>query len=339
VDTDFDILIIKYLDGSASQEEKIHLEEWLKAAEENRALFSEIRTIWMSSEVELASSLQTEIELEKLRGSIKGLISREKTKLGLSGKSRFTDIPLFYKLTQIAAVLLIVLNIFYFFFAQQKPEVLPAKNRLLTAEGSKGRFILPDSTVVWLNSGSVLEYADNFSDNDRNVLVKGEAYFDVRRNEDMPFIVDAGKMQVKVLGTRFLVQNYENHKSEEVILHEGSVEVGIKGSGNMLLAEDQRISFFKADASIRRDTVNTQNYISWINEKLVLDNMALADIIINLERWYNVKIECPEKLSKSVRMSFTVYRESLTEILTSMQLVSPISYRWDEDDTIYISRK
>jgi len=212
---------------------------------------------------------------------------------------------------------------------------------LLTANGSKGRFVLPDSTVVWLNSNSLLEYPETFSASAREVSLSGEAYFEVRRNEQLPFRVQAGEMKVEVLGTRFIVDNYQRKSGVEAVLVEGSVKIaGCKMNHSVVLTPGQLINYDKKSERTKVQMVNTDDYISWIQNELTFDNDKLADIIINLNKWYGVDIECPSDFAEKVFMSFSVRSgEELEEILKAMTLVAPIRYYWENGVLHILPRK
>ena len=198
---DINEVIIRFLDGTATGEEKVFLFNWLKQSEKNRNEFSEVRDLWLLGNTIATDDLETEIARERYKNRI------QSTESGLR-KNRFVFRKHFVPFLRVAAVFLMLFtvgSVFYYWGSSSVPKQPDVMNRLLTANGSKGRFVLPDSTVVWLNSNSLLEYPETFSSSAREVSLSGEAYFEVRRNEKLPFRVQAGEMKVEVLGTRFIV--------------------------------------------------------------------------------------------------------------------------------------
>lgn len=326
---DINEVIIRFLDGSATTKEKSDLLDWLKQSEENRNDFSEVRDLWLLGNTMATDDIETEIALSHFKERIQ-TAKTEYPKKNLSFQIQTN------RFLRVAAVLFILLSVgftSYYLGSRSIEEESTVMNRLLTANGSKGRFVLPDSTVVWLNSNSLLEYPETFTASAREVRLSGEAYFEVQRNEKLPFRVHAGEMEIEVLGTRFIVGNYQRESAVEAVLVEGSVKVaGCQMNHSVVLTPGQLISYNKSTANVDVQMVNAADYISWIQNDLTFDNNKLADIIINLEKWYGVDIVCSPDFAKSVSMSFSVRNgESLEDILRAMTLVAPIQYNWEQD--------
>ena len=156
---------------------------------------------------------------------------------------------------------------------------------LVTAENSKGRFTLPDGSVVWLNADSRLAYSDRFTaSGNRAVRLEGEAFFDVKRDTLRPFEVEMGKLRVKVLGTRFTASHMPAFNTEEVTLLSGKVEVsGYRADQSVVLTPDQSCSYDAGSGAVAVRNVAASNYCSWTGNSIIFDNMTLADIAVNLE--------------------------------------------------------
>ena len=191
---EIDRLILKYLEGEASKDEKIALYRWIELSEENKTHFKEAQELWLSTQAILAPKEDTEKALQRFRSKIKNYNRRGKT---------FRK-PLYY-ITQCAAIIVILLGLYYFFTRESNSEQYACVEMAI---GNKGCITLPDSTVVWLNSGSKLTYPSRFSDKKRKVRLNGQAYFKVFHKEDQPFVVETNDMDIKVLGTSFVVKNY-----------------------------------------------------------------------------------------------------------------------------------
>ena len=167
---EIDRLILKYLEGEASKDEKIELYRWIELSEENKTHFKEAQELWLSTQAILAPKEDTEKALRRFRSKIKNYNRRGKT---------FRK-PLYY-ITQCAATIVILLGLYYFFTRESNPEQYACVEMAI---GNKGCITLPDSTVVWLNSGSKLTYPSRFSDKKRKVRLNGQAYFKVFHKED-----------------------------------------------------------------------------------------------------------------------------------------------------------
>lgn len=320
---DINEVIIRFLDGSATRHEKDFLLDWLKQSDQNKDDFSQIRDLWLLSNATSKDDEETEMALDKLKRKI---LRTEKKKNIFS--------PFVYQIMKIAAVFIMLFIVGYssFYWGEKSTESNTViLNRLLTAKGGKGRFILPDSTVVWLNSNTILEYPETFSASVREVHLEGQAYFEVKKNKKKPFKVHAGEMEVEVLGTHFTVENYQ-HKSElEAVLVEGSIKIsGCNMSHSVVLTPGELISYNKKSERTDIQVIDTDNYTNWMHDRMTFDNSKLSDIIINLEKWFITEIECDPDFSQNVSMSFSVQNgETLDDILKAMDFVLPIEYYWE----------
>lgn len=188
---------------------------------------------------------------------------------------------------------------------------------LVTAENSKGRFTLPDGSVVWLNADSRLAYSNRFVDSEkREVRLEGEAFFDVRRDTLRPFEVTMGGLRCVCWGARFNASHIPDLGIEEVTLLSGSVEVGHDGSRETVrLLPDQSCAYDTVSGRLAVRNVRASNYGSWTGDSIVFDNMTLEDIAVNLEHWYNIRIRIDDGVDASTRISFTLRPETLDETL------------------------
>lgn len=325
--SDINYIIIHYLNGTATLEEKRTLLTWLKYSTENQKEFLEIKALWQGENVVL-SEKRMDVALEKFRKRIYRSLEEKKE---LNNKK-------FIHFLRIAAMFLLAFGLNYLLFMkvgkpEQNTEII---NRLITAENGKGRFLLPDSTVVWLNQNSTLEYPEKFKSDSRRVQLKGEAYFQVQKNPDKEFLVNADDIWVKVTGTSFVVQNYENRKAVETILVDGSVSVGNTNIQSIDLSPNQRISFEKQSNSFQVDSVNALNYIGWINRRLEFDRTNLSDALIQMGEWYGIDIVYTQIQKKQPRLTFMIRDESIEEILKAMQMVTSFHYKWEEQ-TLYVN--
>ena len=162
-------------------------------------------------------------------------------------------------------------------------------------ENSRTELMLPDSTIVCLNGGTELTYDTHFAIyNERNVTLKGEAYFKVRKNVEKPFIVRTDGLYVKVLGTTFNVSSYADRPDISVSLVEGSVQVLPEANANntVVLAPDEQAVYNKADHSMTIRQVNADSHTAWATQRLNFTNEALRHILKAIEKEYGVKIHC-----------------------------------------------
>lgn len=326
-------IILKYLQGKASEKEKEVLLGWLRAGEENKKTFSEIRDRWLGTHNPLDNPEYVKRAFDRFAQLVE--VSKNKQKrLRLS---------YFYKAAASVAILFVCLLGGYVTGSKQAMDSLSSEpvvlNRVIMGKDSKGPVTLPDGTTAWLNAGSRLVYPDHFSDNKRSVKLEGEGYFEVVRNEKAPFFVETDGMVVNVLGTHFNVRNYENKETIETTLLSGKVEVLLSGmSSGIVLKPNQRISCNRQNGTYSLAEVDASDYIIWIGDKLVCTNEKLSTILHRMKHWYNMDIECRKGVPLDHRLSLTIRKESPEEILKLLTLISPIRYAI-EGDKIIISPK
>ncbi|MBD0777591.1 FecR domain-containing protein [Maribacter sp. ANRC-HE7] len=167
-------------------------------------------------------------------------------------------------------------------------------NTLSLPKGKTFRIMLSDGTAVNMNAGSSLRYPVNFRSNEsRRVFLTGEAYFDVAKDKERPFIVSSGSLEVEVLGTEFNVSSYREDANIEVVLVEGTVNLNTNGEleeNPIELSPGQRGSYSRNSKNIHIDVVNTNMYTSWMQGHLVFRELTFDQILTKLERHYNIEI-------------------------------------------------
>lgn len=230
-----------------------------------------------------------------------------------------------------------------------KPELV---SEISTRHGSRSKVTLPDGSTVFLNVSSRLTY-DYGNENSRQVTLDGEAYFDVVKDEQRPFMIHTGKMDITVLGTSFNVRAYKGDKTMETSLIQGKVEVTIKGDipKKVILSPLQKIVLYnveahrinkvpdaiqpeKEDFHIREVSINQEDSlvaeIAWKENYLVFNNERFEDIAVQLERWYDVEIIFEDKQMKDARFTGTFINETVNETLEALRFTSPFHYTIDK---------
>lgn len=191
-------IIIRYLDGSAELEEKRLLLRWLKQSDDNRDDFIATRDLWLSCNVAAGNELEIDIALGKLKNRI--LLEQGRMERGLPAKRNTLSVVL--RWTRVAAVLLLLLGVGYGIGSWKEhsaPDVI-VQNQLITAKGSKGRFTLPDGSVVWLNSETKLTYPNQFADDRRLVSFGGRSIFRGGERCEKAFCRTGGRDRCRGLG-------------------------------------------------------------------------------------------------------------------------------------------
>ena len=237
-------------------------------------------------------------------------------------KTRFISLRRFAA----AAALLALVVCGEYLFLRSRYERTPSVC-LVTAQGSKGEFTLPDGTRVWLNGDSRLSYPETFDAGIRRVRLDGEAFFQVRHDASHPFVVDMEVMQVEVLGTEFDARHRAGTRYAETILQSGSVRVLTPDRKSpILLRPDERILFDTQTGRIAVSEVSACDYCSWTSRRLVFTNKSLSAILVNLERWYGVHFHSEGNIDLSAKLSFHIEYESLEEAMRLISRIAPIRY-------------
>lgn len=196
-------------------------------------------------------------------------------------------------------------------------------NTLTCPRGGQYKLQLPDGTDVWLNSASSIRYPTAFQDRERKVEITGEAYFEVARNEARPFVVEASNTEVKVLGTRFNINSYENEQAVKTTLLDGKIAVALRAGQHretgepIVLQPGQQAIAISALTVV--DDVNVEQVMAWKNGFFSFKNADLTTVSRQLERWYDIDViyagNIPER-------HFT---GELSRDLTLLQVISVLS--------------
>ena len=194
-----------------------------------------------------------------------------------------------------------------------------AKNEISIKSSSRTNLVLPDGTKVWLNASSELTYEKTYGNKLREVTLSGEAYFDVVKNKEKPFIIHTAKMDIKVLGTVFNVKCYPGEKTTETSLVRGSIEVTLKDRlEKIMLKPNEKLIINNADeiaeksktvsrkvtpskAVIEKPIISLTHLTllpidstivetAWVQNRLVFSSETFEEVVLKMERWYNVKI-------------------------------------------------
>lgn len=354
-------LIDKQLAGLLSPEEYTYLRQWYNASPENKKQYEEYCI--------LKKYLHVLNSKKHFAPSVESGYKRFIAKIGTRSENVKHTFYI-YKTLRYAAVLLTVFCLggaaFYFFQSHYVQAHLTQTIEI--PFGSKSKVVLPDGTIVWLNSGSILSYENDFGKKNRDVKLSGEGYFEVTKNRELPFKVFSGKVKVKVLGTKFNFKSYSDDESAKVTLVEGSLNVGIEDKREEIhLVPNQQAIFNKVKENMKVKNVKADLYAMWtlpkeepIDEKqinvdkvltktenpnitlrntLFFDEESLVQIVRDLERVFNVQIEIKGESLKYEKF-YGDFRneETLYDILKMMAESNNLHYVVD-NNKIVISRK
>jgi transmembrane sensor len=304
-------LIEKYLRGALTGEELHLFRKWIEASPENWSLLKERAGNWIMREGEDAGTDQSWRELREHIGPVKTGTDRNRR--------------LVYVIARVAAILLIGLILGQFTGSWFKRSAdSNAFYTVHTDSGEKTRVTLADGSIVWLNSESELRIHSTGFAGKRVVELQGEAYFEVRKNPEVPFIVKTADYNVEVLGTEFNVMCYSNFKRTETTLVNGLVRIE-KDDQCVMLKPGQSVAYENQRFMMKETSV--MQAIAWKDDQFYFDAIPLNELVMRLERWYDVTITIADESLES-RLYSGVFRneETIWQVLEVIEKTSPVQY-------------
>jgi transmembrane sensor len=322
-------IITKFLQKETSDEELALLKEWLEEDEKNILQFEEINDTFQSLVTITKLNAGTSDRAWK---TLRERIEVEKGTKVLPFQPRYSF------LIKIAASVALVLSSYFILKSVlgNKENALHKPILVQNSKGNKTSLVLPDSSIVFLNANSTLEYSDDFGENSREVRLNGEAFFDVRKGRH-EFVVTTSNLSIQVKGTKFNVSSTDLDGTEKTTLEEGHVVLQIKGKEKVYdMKPGDQIMFNAQSKKVTLKKVNPTHYSAWKEDHLHFENMLLYDIVIKLENRYKVNITIDEELARREWLTMTIENESIEEVLELIKLSSRLQYRIkDNQITIY----
>ncbi len=328
---EFDYLLIGYLSNTLSHEEMERLSVLLKSDASYRERYEEM----VKSH---AQSFIPRFEREKRSNYL-----RLSKALGFNTPLK-TSKKFFQTFRRVAAIIvLIITSSVAIYYMHKYMSISNQDSQLVEMEvppGSQTKVILPDGSVVFLNSGSILKYDVSYANRKtREVHLSGEGYFEVKRDEERPFIVHAQELNAKVLGTEFDVRAYQEDPEIEVNLMTGSLNVysDSETNGNIVLSPNERLVYNRKTKKMWSSKTNASLAIRWITGRISFVNIPLLDVISEFEKKYNVKINIKtEKMKNEIFSGSISTKFSIDEILDYIDVDK--KYKWTQkNDTINIT--
>lgn len=356
-------LFTEFINGTISEDDKKRFAEILNTDSGKPELDACLYKEWNETE-ELNNTINTKKSFDKLKEELN--ISTKELNTDNSIKRETTLV----RLLKYAAIIIIAFSIGLFakdYIRLNTTETI-SYNEFVVPNGSKSEMILPDGTKIWINSGSSVKYPTSFSATNREVYLEGEAYFDVKRDPNNPFLVKTSDLMIRVLGTSFNIKSYPDEGAIETTLVTGSLEIlkneNIEANNvSLRLKPNQKANFSKKTGKVvlfkqeeplennnallsnKSDTKEqiklapipskfVEQYTAWKDEKLVLIDNTFDETIIKLERWYGVQIKLEGGYIGSGTFKGTFEKETLEQALNAIRLATPNRFNYTIDRNV-----
>lgn len=308
-------IITKYLRGKSSADEQNELLQWIRK-EKHLNEFQEVKSEWKAAVVKEDVPAEYAADWASIQNRM-----MEQLQHDVRRKQRTLN---FFRYAAIFMVLIAVPALVYILSSDRQTSQL-VYTTVAADYGQISKVVLPDSSVVWVNSGSSIKYNNQFSATNRNIELVGEAFFKVKHNAEVPLIVSSSGLHVKVLGTEFSVSDYPEESTIQVVLEKGKVELTSTSDSRFReeLKPGELASFDKENKKLAVGKVNTNLYTSWKDGLINIYDLPLSELVIKLEKRYNQKFEVDDAI-KNMPYTFTIKNEDLSSVLSLMEKITPV---------------
>ena len=335
-------LLQKFFDKSCTDQERAKVERWL-IDPGNKALAEKMMLERWEDEEQIKSE-----SLWNQRSTLRRIHDRMKKGEVRKPEPVYQDWQkgAYTRILKIAAAILIPLIAAgaFWLFNQPQEQADIALIQKINQGGQKSTLLLPDGSKVWLNAASSLKYPPQFINGKREIQLVGEAFFDVVKDPEKPFIVKTSDIDVKVFGTSFNVSAYPDDGFTETTVVTGLVGVRqnwptIEQEGFTFINPNQMAHFSPNTREFTTKTTDISSLISWKEGRLKFDRTPFPVVIKKLQRWYGASIVYEDQNLQSELLTFTVTNESLEKILELMGSLIPIEYQFQNSRQVLINDK
>lgn len=315
-----DDLIGKYLAGEATGTERAELDQWIASNESNKKYFRQVQLVFeRAGKTPATQSFDVDAAWRKLESNIR------------KGGGRSISFPLYWNTLRIAAILLVAVGLGYFIYQSfnQPPETMA-----IVADDSIVRDSLPDGSLAVLNRNSSIEYEYNRSSNQRKVVLAGEAFFDVKHDEERPFIIEAGDVIIEDVGTTFNVKATPESTTVEVFVESGEVAFYTLDNKGLNLVAGETGVYNRDSKSFSRSLTIDTNRLAYKTGIFTFRNSDLGSIIEDLNAVYDMKVKLGNDALKNCRLNVTFRNERIEDIVEIIAETLSLSVRQEGGDYV-----
>lgn len=327
-----EVLLWQYFQGDITLEEKTAVEQWKSLSDKNLMGFNKTKKLFELTQIKNnEQSFDADAAWQKVSARI------EKTKEDQTPVIDINKPKSNYKNLYLAAAVFIGIIITVSLFDNL---IFSTNSITILAEQTSKEVKLPDGSIVTLKPNASITYKENFNQNNRKVSLKGDAFFDVERNEKLPFVIDGNTSQVTVLGTEFFVDQTGNEKVE-VTVQEGSVELKGNNKGedkkekteSVVLKAGEKGIFNSTERKLIKEINNDQNFIAWKTKILQFDKVNLDEVIKKIEEVYEVKISFKKSEIQQCALTARFDNQSIDQIMQTLSLT--LNLQIEKDGKVY----
>jgi len=305
-------LLIKYLDKECSPEEQLNIQQWLREKPENIVFFKEFRETWL-----ITRSYNHEFtpDLDAAWLNVLGKIEQKE----LKKPKRDNSFKIYYRAAAIIfAVVSIYLSYTLLFEAPTGTYI-----ELANQSQELQKIDLPDGSKVWLSKSSVIKYSKDFNSVGRDVILSGEAFFEVVKDPERPFTVTGMKTVVKVLGTTFVYRSFVDENNDKLIVNTGKVSFTEKenSSNNVTVESGYIADFNKSTRVIEKAEKDSKSFFAKKTGRLIFENERFENIISSLSKFYDRNYYIKDEKLKEIRLTIAFNNQPIEEALQLLGMV------------------
>jgi ferric-dicitrate binding protein FerR (iron transport regulator) len=327
--TEYWDLLAKYLQGEASEQEKALLFAWMEAHPDNKALFDNLKKVWHAVD-KPADAYTPDVEkgwhqFQTIAGISRENTAKEETQNATQPpQGRTIRLQPWVYISRIAAVLVLAVGILYFVkLSSPAEEAAPVT---VATQNGKQELYLPDSSRVVLNKNSSITYSSRFNEQDREVKLSGEAFFDVRKSAGKTFTVYSGNTQTQVLGTSFTVSNYEGKTEVQVVSGKVAFSIRNNPESTRVLLTPGLQAVETGNGQISQSQIRDANFLAWKDNKLTFNNTSMKEVVATLEQYFGIPINITDTRLLECRFTGSYQDPTLQEIIDVLVVSVDLTY-------------
>lgn len=333
-------LLDKYLSGTCNRQEL----EQIKQLLEEPATEEILHELMM----ERAAQYDTAIPDNKLMDKVKDWEEQVLKRIETSGEDKASGRRGVIRLLRYAAVWAGILLLSAFAVWQYRNAISPEQVTYafvehMNREAFPVRYLLPDSSEVYLGGGGKLRYPEHFSRTSREVSLWGEAFFEVKPDRERPFLVQTRSMQTQVLGTSFKIEAFEDYPLV-VAVATGKVGVSTNANGTSknlaMLTPGLKLTYDEVTGIHQKGTTDVAGLQQWTTGDLVFDELPLRLVMLELEKRYDITVTFSDPETANYRVSGSFDRkQDLQSVLTMLSIIGKFKYKLDHNHSVNISKQ